>query len=187
MDYKEIIKERLGLLSPELRAFMADESWRREAEKIGKQFNLSEEKYASFENEIFLILLCFELPDSFAENIKKELEIDPDTAKWMTEDVSKNIFSKVSNEINAIWGEMGQVTNLGQSEVKTSSQKDVGLAPHSSNAERSDVGTDFEQIILNQARAMQPAQAPGNLPTNPEPQIKTPDYSSNDPYREPIE
>lgn len=166
MDYKETIKKRLDELSPELRAFVLDENWRREAEKIGKQFNLSEEKYASFENEIFLVLLCFEPPTDFAENIKRELEIDSNIAGRMAEDVEKEILSKVVNEINSMW----QVEST----------------------ESGGVGSDFEQIILNQAKAMMPAQAPGNLPTDEQQTEEEPKAIHNyigesDPYREPTE
>ena len=204
MDYKETIKERLGLLSPELRTFVLDESWRREAEKIGKQFNLNEEKYASFENEVFLVLLCFEPKSDFAENIKKELGIDTNMAEWVAEDVEKNIFSKIANEIDEMW-QIASTESIGGAEQneeterpnQNQSQNDVALAPHSA----SEVGTDFEQIILNQAKAMQPARTPGdgpareapaNLPTGEQIMEEKPKVIHNyvgesDPYREPIE
>jgi len=193
MDYKEAIKERLGLLSPELRTFVLDENWRKEAEKIGKQFNLNEEKYASFENEIFLVLLCFEPISDFVENIKKELGIDTNMAGWITEDVEKNIFSKIANEIDEMW-QIANTEGAEQSEGteepnQNQSQNNVKLAPHSA----SEVGTDFEQIILNQARAMQPArEAPVNLPTSESQVEERPKVTHNyvgesDPYREPVE
>jgi hypothetical protein len=196
MDYKETIKERLSALSPKLRVFVLDENWRREAEKIGKQFNFDEEKYVSFENEVFLVLLCFESKNDFAENIKKELEVDANMASWIAEDVNKNIFSKVANEIEAMWQEMEQAEDIGsvegpeQSERKTQTQNNIGES--------------FEQIVLNQAKAMQPArEAPVNLPTGEaqtadsatsfvEPKEEKPKVVHNytgesDPYREPIE
>lgn len=175
MDYKETIKERLNILSPELRAFVLDENWRRNAEKIGKQFNFDEEKYASFEDEIFLVLLCFEPKNDFAENIKRELGLDSNLAGWITEDVDKNIFSKVANEIDSMW----QIEDTERNERSERTE------------EKSDgVGESFEQIILNQARAMREA-VPANLPTENSapksevPKITIPDYSSGDPYREP--
>lgn len=180
MDYKETIKERLNALSPQLRNFVLDENWRREAEKIGKQFNLNEEKYASFENEIFLVLLCFEPKNDFLENIKRELEIDANMAQWIAEDIEKNIFSKVSSEINAIW--QNSITENTEN-VEESKEK---------NQNQNNIGNEFEQIILNQARAMQPAQAPDNLPTGEENAEEKPRAIHNyvpgsDPYREPIQ
>ena len=210
MDYKETIKERLNVLSPELRAFVIDEKWRGEAEKIGKQFNFDEEKYASFENEIFLVLLCFEPLSDFIENIKRELEIDANMAGWMAEDVDKNIFSKVANEIDAMWQaedfkqDEGDQEKISKEPGENQTQNSVGAAPHS----ESGVGTNFEQIILNQAKAMMPArpadesggvtsyevrdtskkeEKPNNLPTGQTPQHNIPDYrSGEDPYREPL-
>src|SRR3990167_1764125 len=98
MDYKETIKERLNILSPQLRTFILNENWRRDTEKIGKQFNFDEEKYASFENEIFLVLLCFEPKNDFVENIKRELEIDSNMAGGVAGEVEEKNFSKVTNE-----------------------------------------------------------------------------------------
>lgn len=174
MNYKETIKQKIDILSESLRSFVLNENWRREAEKIGKQFNFDEEKYASFENEIFLVLLCFEPKSDFAENIKTELGIDANEAGWIAEEVEKNIFSQVSAEIDSMWQ---------TAEKETPAQ--------------SKVGSDFEQIILNQARAMQPAQPADSGIINHESRImeeKKDETSriihnyvgSNDPYREPI-
>jgi hypothetical protein len=195
MDYKETIKERLNILSPELRAFVLDENWRRGTEKIGKQFSLSEEKYTLFENEVFLVLLCFEPKSDFAENIKRELEIDSNMAGWVAEDVNKNIFKQVSDEINAMWQTGGQAEGPEQSEGKNQTQNNIG--------------NSFEQIILNQAKAMQPArpadetgrvtkyevrgtntkeEKPENLPTGDNEQKAIHNYiGESDPYRESIE
>ena len=197
MDYKETIKERIKILPEQLRSFVLDEKWRREAEKIGKQFNFDEEKYASFENEIFLVLLCFEPKTDFAENIRRELGVDSNTADIIAEEVRKNIFEQVSDEINSMWQAEGAESTEGP-EQSERTEKSSG------------VGNSFEQIILNQAKAMMPArpadgsgrvtsyevrdtnikeEKPANLPTgDSEPQIKVPDYSTgSDPYREPVE
>jgi len=164
MDYKEVIKERIKGLPETLRAFVLNEKWRRDAEQIGKQFNLNEEKYATLENEIFMVLLCFEPQKDFGENIKNELHIDTNTVGWITEDVGKNIFSKVSNELNAIEKQIDENEKTPQPQNK--------------------VGNEFEQIILNQAKAMRPA-VPPNLPTENNEPKKVHDYPpNNDPYRE---
>ena len=170
MDYKETIKERLNILSPQLRTFILNENWRRDTEKIGKQFNFDEEKYASFENEVFLVLLCFEPKNDFAENIKRELEIDSNMAGWVAEDAEKNIFNKVTNEINLMW----------QNEEKAE------------KSPQNNVGTSFEKIILNQAKAMRVAEVPSNLPTDEQqgrelPKIIHNYIASDDPYREPLQ
>jgi hypothetical protein len=176
MDYKEIVKERMEMLSPQLRTFVLDENWRREAERVGKQFNFDEEKYASFENEIFLVLLCLEPKNDFVENIKRELGVDTNIVGFIAEAVEKNIFGKVANELDEMW--------------KNEEEQ---------NQPQNTVGTSFEQIILNQAKAMQPARpagfVPQNLPTQEppatqqeeKPRVNVPNYTSGDPYREPLE
>lgn len=179
MDYKKTIKERIKILPEELRDFVLDESWRGNARKISEEFSLGEEKYASFENEIFLTLLCFEPRKNFAENIKNELELDSNTIGWITEDVEKEIFSQVSGELDAIENQVEE--NENQAEPIQNKQNNVGQS--------------FEQIILNQTKAMMPArpagEVPNNLPTakpaTQTEQAKVPDYSGSDPYREPIE
>ncbi|OHB14889.1 MAG: hypothetical protein A2431_02920 [Candidatus Zambryskibacteria bacterium RIFOXYC1_FULL_39_10] len=177
MDYKDTIKERLNLLSSELKSFVLNENWRKDAENTGKKYNLNEEKYASLENEIFFVLLCFEPKSDFVENIKRELEIDSNMAGWIAEDVNKNIFSQVEKEIDQMWASGS--TDV-ERETETSEEKNTN-----------NIGQSFEEIILNQARAMQPAREaipPENLPIeNSEPRAIHNYIKNNDPYREPVE
>lgn len=198
MDYKETIKKRLDVLSPGLQTFILDENWRRDAEKIGKQFSFDEEKYASFENEVFLALLCFEPKEDFVDNIKNELKIDKNMADWISEDVKKNIFSRVANELNAMW-------QSGAIEIKEEPAQKTQNNTEPATQNEGGVGESFEQIILNQARAMQPAVAqelssdvakpavpPENLPISEGQKEEKPGVIHNymkedDPYREPAE
>jgi hypothetical protein len=176
MEYKETIKERIKILPESLKLFVLDENWRREAEKIGGQFNLDEVKYASLENEIFLTLLCFEPRTDFGENIKTELGIEDAVANLIAAEVEKNIFNQVAGDLRAI--DQGIKENDGDTIPKTN------------------IGQSFEQVILNQAKAMQPAaEAPVNLPTGEQKEEEKVEenpkvvhnYSGNDPYREPKE
>jgi len=192
MDNKEIIKERLEILPDTLKSFVLDENWRREAEKIGKQFNLDEEKYASFENEIFLTLLCFEPKSDFAENIKAEVGLDQNISNWVAEDVNKNIFSAVEYELEQINQMVEQEEQADNTEenIQTEAEENAPEeAPEEmgESEEGNSIGQSFEQIISNQARAMQPARPPGNLPTgNKQPEVHN-YMPGQDPYREPLE
>lgn len=189
-QYQQILKDQFSKLSPTLRDFISHGNWSTMARDIAKQFDLTDEKYASFENEILFVLICLQQKEDFTENIKKELEIDSNMTSWIAEDVNKNIFSRIVREIDLMWKSM-EKTNLETEEQKPNQNR---------------VGANFEQIILNQARAMQPAVAqeelgsgvarpvaPDNLPTenneskSEAPKITIPDYSSGDPYREPTE
>jgi hypothetical protein len=189
MDYKTTIKERLNILPEELRDFVLSDSWRIDAQSIAKEFGLEEDVYAIFENEIFLVLTAFNPLSAFTENVQRELSLDSETSKWLGEDVEKYIFKNVANILEAI-------------EIELDSRE-------SKEKPANNIGNSFEQIILNQAIAMQPArpaepvsgslnpeagilgkkdQAPENLPIEDSNQnLSTPNYSGNDPYREPIE
>jgi hypothetical protein len=191
MNYKETIKERVKILPEELKDFVLEETWRDDAKKIGNEFDLDEESYASFENEIFFVLTLFEPKSDFVENIQREPKIDAETSKLLGEDVERYIFSSVSNILNKFDKQL--ITN----KVETSQAKNS-------------VGSDFEQLILNQAKAMQPARAteevgrvmdydtrdpkgeiPQNLPIVENEPKEEPraihNYIGNDPYREPTE
>jgi hypothetical protein len=216
MDNKNIIKERLEQLPEPLRIFVVEENWRGEAEKIGKQFNLDEKNYASLEDEIFFVLLCFEPKTNFVENIKIELELDQSIAEEISEEINKKIFSNIVKELDEIW----KTRNLEKDENKHNAiaKQTVGEReekqnqnPEPKKENRSNVAQSFEQIILNQAKAMQPAVAkdtigygaakptvaeqrrkvPVNLPTGEQNQNepkKVHDYPpDNDPYRESIQ
>ena len=57
---------------------------------------------------------------------------------------------------------------------------------------QNNVGTSFEKIILNQAKAMRVAEVPSNLPTDEQqgrelPKIIHNYIASDDPYREPLQ
>ncbi len=183
MNYKETILKRLKELPEALRSFILDEKWRADAERIGKQFNLNEEKYASFENEIFVVLLALEPIGDFEENIKITLKLDSNMVGWIAEDVKKSIFDKVSSELNAIWKEIGKAEEKQNEEVLKENQTPKNIE------------NSFEQKISNQAKAMRPAQkAPINLPTEQESEVKTEEKPKatqsyeigKDPYKEPL-
>lgn len=164
-------------------------------EKIVKRFNFNEEKHALLENEIFLVLLCFEPKSDFVENIKRELSIDTNVAGWIAEDVEKNIFGKVAGEINSTW-QATETMNVEVSEESKGAEEKIEEPKEQSGdvhkMMRGGVGQAFNQIILNQAKAMRPArEAPSNLPTS-EQQTKGEIKAihnyvpGSDPYREPI-
>lgn len=188
MDYKETIKQRINILPENLKAFVLSEDWRKNSEKIGRDFLLNEEKNTLLENEIFLILLGFEPVKDFEENIKQGLNIEPLVLSQIVNEVNQKIFFEVYGELDYIDKEI--------------TKKD--------GVKKNNIGSSFEQIILNQAIAMQPAreeggrdmsketrdmiknQIPENLPVEEkigesEPKNIHNYESGRDPYREPLE
>ncbi|GEM_PF-874498 len=198
MDYKEIIKERLGKLPSTLREFVKGEGWRANVTEIGKRFNFIEEKQVALENEVFLVLICLEPVSDFVENLKKGVEIDDNTARTISNYINGAVFSGVMKDIKSMWTLENPVPQEPPKEI---SKPEIKEAPR----ERKDnISDSFEQAIINQAKAMQPARVappPSNLPTNtahttpvtaPPKQIIPPSASQStpprsDPYREPVE
>lgn len=193
------IKERLNILPEHLRNFIIAEGWRKISQKISDEFYFDEERCVLFENEIFLVLLCFEPRSDFAQNLVDVLRIDESTAKWVASEADREIFDQVEDELDIIEEQLTEnESNSASSESLTETKNENILNKHESQQTVNGVGQSFEQIILNQAKAMQPAQAPENLPTQEEKPSDSakamPDKQEihnytpgNDPYREPIE
>jgi len=163
-----------------LQAFIKNESWRNNVDKIAKQYNFSEEQSASLENEVFLTLLCFSSTKDFVPSIKTECNVDDEVATKISNFINGTIFGAVMKDIKDVWASMSG-TNSSSTPIPEQKNK---------------VGDSFEQAILNQAKAMMPAQenkptqTPSNLPTEPEMKIDTSipkQYPGKDPYREPAE
>lgn len=176
-ETEKIIEEYISKAPEVIRNFIASGEWKIGVDLIAKRFSLEETKINDLKNEIIFVLIGMEPKSDFTENIKRELEIDSNIAGWIAEDVDKNIFANVSDEINSMW--------------QTGEQEKV-----EENSPQNNIGNSFEQIILNQAKAMRPAmpagEVPHNLPGAGQPEQEKPkaihNYMTNDdPYREPIQ
>lgn len=182
-ENQQILKSQFEKLPKTLRDFVSKGNWSASVLGIAKKINLTQEKYASFENEVLFVLIGLQPKTDFVENIKNELEIDSNMAGWIAEDVEKNIFGKVANEIDEMWQAIEQNGEEDEENVQEETNENL-----EKDEVGSTVGQSFEDIILNQAKAMMPAVPPENLPTGPEPQHEVHDYpTGQDPYREPAE
>jgi hypothetical protein len=169
----KIIKEQLDKIPAELRNYFLNSGWSNRLDSLLIKYNIEENKKTAIKNEAFLVLIGLEIYRDFEINIEREAELDSNTAKKISDEVRQTIF---------------QIINIVQPSIKPERQNNIG--------------TSFEQAILNQARAMRPIpQAPNNLPigefrkeTREEPKkemvgetTSTQNYSHGvDPYREPI-
>jgi|SRR3989344_4848319 len=170
-ETENIIEEYISKAPKSIQELVASGSWTSEVLKICKQFNLENKKITLLKNEVLFVLIGLEPRKDFIENIIRELEIYPSTAEQIKEEIEKNIFSKVAKELEAL-GEEPEPKEVGN---------------------QSKVGSSFEEIILNQARAMRPAVQDSGRIMNQELGIKNEKegipkrYSNdNDPYRESI-
>jgi len=174
-ETEKIIEEYISKSPEAIREFMVNGDWKNNTNIIADRFKFTEENKNDLINEIIFVLIGMEPKSDFVENITRELEIDSNMAGWVAEDVNKNIFSQVEKEIDEMW----KTGDSAQGEEK---------APPQNN-----IGTDFEQIILNQAKAMQPARnalasEAGEPARSAEEKKVIHNYiGENDPYREPVE
>lgn len=159
MDYKELINKQLKQLPEYLRSYVVDREWVETLESLLVKYSIEEYKKTLIENELFLVLIGLESYKDLGTNIQNEANIDQDIAEKINNDISKTILK------------IEQTNGLPES----NKQKNVG--------------NSFEQIILNQARAMQPARPAGEIPHNlPTENNVIHNYiGDKDPYREPTE
>jgi hypothetical protein len=188
-ESNKILKEQIEKLPTALKNFVLSNEWTKKLRVYLDNLQLEEWQKVSVENEVFLILMGFEEYANLPGNISENTEIDFGVAEKISEFVIKDILKPVAD--------------LVAKEFEKSEQ-----TPSSS------IGNSFERIILNQAKAMQPARlasesvaggpareagsgsqqpapsslVPDNLPTEDlKPKPTTPNYSGQDPYREPVE
>src|SRR3989344_2319881 len=177
-ESKKILKEQIERLPKALKKFVLNNEWSKKLETHLSVYKVEEWQKTSIENEVFLILMGFDEYGNLPGNIAEHSEIDFEMAEKISEFVIRDILKPVADMV---------VKEHIEPERK----------PQSS------IGQSFEDLILNQARGMQPAkesghqtvsssQAPDNLPIENnaqqnKPEIKVPNYSGSDPYRETLE
>jgi hypothetical protein len=169
---REQKKEAYKKLSPEVQDFIMDNETTEIIGSFLKESGLSDEQFDYADSEILYAMFGLQTLTVAIDNIAKLSNKNRDELSGLKENLENSIFDKIV----ALGGNKNKI-QVESAEIQP------GQNPPQNN-----VGSDFEQIILNQARAMQPAIPPENLPTSPEPQPKAiNDYKSgDDPYREPI-
>ena len=177
---KEQKKEAYKKLSPEVQDFVMSNETTELIENYLKEADLSEEQSTDADSEILYAMYGLQTLSGAIENIAKLSGKNINDLSKLKTDLDNNIFKNIPNMVNRPEEKSEETTQ------KSSPQNNVG--------------NSFEQIILNQARAMQPAReasAPENLPTADsatsyvEPQEEKKvihNYiGENDPYREPLQ
>ncbi len=184
----EKVAEAIEKASPEIKNLMFSAEL---ADKIGiiaEENKMEEEVAFKFIDEVGYVILDLKSKTSFFSSLT-EIGIDKSIASLIEKEVNEKIFS-----------ELDKIKNTENSQEKPKETKP-----------QNNVGTSFEQIILNQAKAMQPARlasesvaggparpagwVPQNLPTQEPPKVQQEDkpkaihnyIGESDPYREPVE
>lgn len=186
-DYKIILKKQTEILPKKMRDYLINGDWENNLENVLANFSLEEYQKISIGNETFFVLIGLEPCADLSQNISKEAEIDSNMAEWISDSIIKNIIDPA---------------------IEKFGEEDKDATENSMRQNQNKVGQSFEQIILNQAKAMQPAsaapepsgeggsgyseakptQAPENLPTESDKPKAIHNYiPGSDPYREPLE
>ncbi len=87
------IQEQFLSLPPMVRKLITESGWQNKIREIVKNNNLQIGQGAVIEDEVFLIMLGFEGPELFIQNIMREADIDLETAQKIESDVAQQIFA----------------------------------------------------------------------------------------------
>lgn len=187
-------KEAYKQLPPEVQDFIMDNETTEKIAGLLKKAGLSEEQSDLADSEILYTLFGLQSPDTAIQNIADVCKRDISSFSELRANLDAEIFSRVTKDLEGLW------------KNPKPPRQESAITSNPPNK----LGESFEQVILNQARGMMPAkpaepaggimnhelgimgkkdQAPENLPSeeNSGPDISVPNYSKNDPYREPIE
>lgn len=141
-DANKILIEQIKKLPKPLADYVISGVWAKELSGALSTYNLDENQKAAIENELLLSLVGLEPLLDLPENIKGEANLDDETT-W---EIVEGVILKILEE-----------SGLGEKFPNENN-------PEIRNKKTNGVGESFEQIILNQARAMQPAREPGEVP-----------------------
>lgn len=188
----EKVAEAIEKSSPEIKNLMFSTELGDKIGTIAEENKLEEETAFKLIDEVGYVILGLKSRSSFFSSLT-EIGIDKDMAQKTANKVETEIFTEL-DEIKK---------DSKENFEKIRSEKPEETKPQNG------VGDSFEQIILNQAKAMRPArptdesdgimnyesrimeekkESPNNLPKEPQkPKMEVPDYTNGDPYREPIE
>jgi len=167
-------------LPPHLREIIASPEFGLIISGIAKNNNLDDEKSNYLSKIVTHILVGIETKENLLLNIIKFTGIDENRAR----SISDNIKNKIFNNLDSLYKEINYNSEKEWSgEVSKSIETETAQQPQEQRREtppQSNVGNSFETIILNQAKAMQPA-------IEEKPRVIHNYIAKTDPYREPAE
>src|SRR3989344_7524515 len=156
----QILKDYVESLPSSLRQYLKGGQWSKDVGLVAQNFGLQEYQVMTIKNEVLFVILGLEPYENLFQNLITKAGLIESMAEKIVLQISEQILDKI--EVPE------RINNPLNSEPKKERQNNVG--------------SDFEQTILNQAKAMRPA-VPANLPTESAPQQNLHDYSSGqDPY-----
>lgn len=158
----KLIEGQFKSLPEELQKSINAVSWKSIVQEIGQQNKLGQEKIADLERETMFIIYGFEPPESFVENVMREVGTDESQTKKIVEAIVERILNVI-------------VARYQENETK-----DDRLLEAPKELVESKQGPS-DKPVAEAAKAPEPAPTP-----TPVPKPKMASYPGGvDPYREP--
>lgn len=98
----ENLKKQIESIPTHLAAFALSEKWNSDLKTIVSNHSLSDDQTTNLENELFIILIGLEPAKDFTRNIAKTLNLDPEKAVLIAEEVNSEIFEEVREDLTLI-------------------------------------------------------------------------------------
>ena len=147
---------------------------------IGKKYNLTINKMGELADETGLVMLGLTPPNNFISNLNGRLEVDAEVAKKIAEEINSEIFSKIRESLKKIHGttEAGWVAESEIHQGKEEILKEIEKNDEAiNNAPEIIKGTTQPPLNPFEAKTKEIVRMP----------LVEKKYTSQDPYREPIE
>ncbi len=103
MDYTDkIIKDQFESLPPEVKRALSQVSWQNEIARIAALERLTADQAVALETETMLILYGFLSPETYIDNLVKNVQIDEERAAKIANEVSEGVFEKLEQEFKKL-------------------------------------------------------------------------------------
>jgi len=180
-----------------------------------KEAGLSEEQSSLADSEILCAMFGLQSLSTALSNIANLCGKNRSDFAKLEKNLEENIFNKIPKEIGSVENIVEEPSDFAPPSHKASERQSKATPDKKETLPQNNIGESFEKIILNQAKAMQPAkpadapaggimnhelgimngkeEKPANLPIEnneskkEEPRAIHNYIGTSDPYREPIE
>lgn len=98
-DTQKIIEDRFKELPEPIRNVITESGWEKTIRNIVSKNGLRIDQGSVIEHETLLIMLGFETPDDYLNNLINEAELEPETASKIAQEVNDQIFSLIRSKI----------------------------------------------------------------------------------------
>lgn len=99
---QKILGERFEKLPAGLQDAITSVDLREELKAVSQEHKLHIDQAGKLEDETALVMMGFESPDAYPDNLQRELDVDAETAQAITEAVNERIFLPIREEMQKL-------------------------------------------------------------------------------------